>query len=57
MAQAEEVILLADSSKTGKVSFAHAGQLEDLDVLITDKGVSAAFTKDCRKKNIKVIQA
>ena len=36
LTRAREVVLLADSSKLGTRSFAHAGRLDQLDVLITD---------------------
>jgi DeoR/GlpR family transcriptional regulator of sugar metabolism len=36
LSRAREVVLLADSSKLGSRSFAHAGRLDQLDVLITD---------------------
>ena len=45
MHHARRVILLADSSKIGKVSFARFGTLEEADVLITD---GAARRKDTR---------
>ena len=37
MGQARQVIVLADSSKAGKVSFASAGRWANVHVLITDK--------------------
>jgi DeoR family fructose operon transcriptional repressor len=36
LARAREVILLVDSSKLGTRSFAHAGRLDQIDVVITD---------------------
>ncbi len=36
LSQAGEVVLLADSSKLGSRSFAHAGRLDQLDIVITD---------------------
>ncbi|MCG3149329.1 MAG: Glucitol operon repressor [Verrucomicrobiae bacterium] len=57
MARSREVILLADSSKAGKVSFARAGTLENLHAVITDAGIDQKFAKELTKKGIKVIKA
>jgi len=57
MARAREVILLADSSKAGKVSFARAGSLEKLHAVITDTKLDSKFAKELTKKGIKVIKA
>lgn len=55
MERAEKAILLADSSKLGKKSFAVSGSLADIDVVITDSGVSPALVKELRKKGIDVV--
>jgi DeoR family fructose operon transcriptional repressor len=57
MEQARQVVLLADSSKAGKVSFANAGKLDDLDVLITDGKLGKEFVRHLAEKNIKVVKA
>jgi len=57
MSQARQVILLADSSKAGKVSFARAGQLENVHVLITDKQLDKEFAKELTKTGIKLVRA
>jgi len=57
MAQARQVILLADSSKAGKVSFASAGRWEGLHVVITDKQLEKAFVKELVNRGIKVLRA
>jgi DeoR/GlpR family transcriptional regulator of sugar metabolism len=57
MAQARQVILLVDSSKIGKVSFARSGRLENIHVLITDKQVDRNFAKELRRKGVKLIKA
>ena len=57
MAHAREVILLADSSKAGKVSFARAGRLDQLHALITDLKLDPKFAKELTKKGIKVVRA
>ena len=50
MGQARQVIVLADSSKAGKVSFASAGRWENVHVLITDKQLDKDFAKELVKK-------
>ena len=57
MGQARQVIVLADSSKVGKVSFTSAGSWENVHVLITDKQVDAIFAKTLIEKNIKLVRA
>lgn len=55
MEHAQEVILLADSSKIGKLSFARFGELERLNVLITDKRLPPKAAGDFSKRGIKTI--
>ncbi len=55
MGQARQVIVLADSSKAGKVSFANAGRWEDVHVLITDKSLD--FAKELARRGIKIVRA
>jgi DeoR/GlpR family transcriptional regulator of sugar metabolism len=57
MGQARQVIVLADSSKAGKVSFASAGGWESVHVLITDKQLDKAFAKELIKKDIKLVRS
>jgi DeoR family fructose operon transcriptional repressor len=57
MGQARQVIVLADSSKAGKVSFASAGRWENVHALITDKQVDKSFVKEFNKKGIKLVRA
>jgi DeoR/GlpR family transcriptional regulator of sugar metabolism len=57
MKQARQVILLADSSKAGKVSFARAGGLERVHAIITDKNVDRDFARELNKKGIKLVRA
>lgn len=54
MSRSKRVMLLADSQKIGKVSFANAGSLQDVDVLITDKDAPDAFVKAIRKQSVVV---
>jgi DeoR family fructose operon transcriptional repressor len=57
MSQARQVILLADSGKAGKISFARAGRLESVHALVTDKALDKKFEKELVKKGIKVVKA
>jgi DeoR/GlpR family transcriptional regulator of sugar metabolism len=51
------VIVLADSSKAGKVSFANAGSWERVHVLITDKQIDKDFARELTKKGIKLVRS
>jgi DeoR/GlpR family transcriptional regulator of sugar metabolism len=55
--QARQVVVLADSSKAGKVSFAGAGGWDKVHALITDTSVDRDFAKELTKKGIKLIRA
>jgi DeoR/GlpR family transcriptional regulator of sugar metabolism len=55
MSRAERVILLADSSKIGKVSFVRFGSHDRLDLAITDRKAPAAAVRDLRKRGVKVL--
>ena len=50
-------ILLADSSKVGKKSLACFAAIDEIDMLITDKGVDAAFADEVQAKGVEVIRA
>lgn len=50
----QKVIVLADSSKFGKKSFAKICDLSDINELITDKGISQANKKRLEENDIKV---
>jgi DeoR family fructose operon transcriptional repressor len=56
MRQARQVIVLADSSKAGKVSFASAGCWESIHVLITDKQVDRHLAKQLINRGIKLMR-
>ena len=56
MGQARQVILLADSSKAGKISFASAGDWKDIHALLTDKQLNNDFAKELIKKNVKLVR-
>jgi len=57
MKQAQQVIVLADSSKAGKVTFVRAGNLDDVDVLITDTKLERDLARQLTEKRIKLIKA
>jgi len=52
---ANEVYLLADSSKLGKTSFVRFTDLKNIDVLITDEGISQNFLQELRSMDVDVI--
>lgn len=54
---AEKVVVLTDSTKLGKKGFARISGLEDLDILITDKGISEHMQKEIEELGINVIIA
>ncbi len=55
MGQAEQVILLMDSSKIGvKSTYSFCG-LDDVDILISDGCLPKEFQEECREHNISVI--
>lgn len=49
MAHSNRTVLLVDSAKIGKISFARAGDLKELDTLITDRGIDTTVRKQLRK--------
>jgi DeoR/GlpR family transcriptional regulator of sugar metabolism len=57
MEHAREVILLADHTKVGKISFSCAGRLDRLHVLITDKLINRRFARELRKRGVAVVRA
>ena len=57
MGQARQVIVLADSSNAGKVSFARAGRWDKVQVLITDRKMDKEFARKLGHQGIKLIRA
>ncbi len=55
MRRANQVILLADSSKLGIPSFARSGSIADIDILVTDR-VEASFRTDAENCGVRVIE-
>ena len=57
MRAAQKVIVLADSSKFGKRGFAKIGNMEDIDVIITDSGINPNALRQIQERGIEVIVA
>jgi DeoR/GlpR family transcriptional regulator of sugar metabolism len=57
MDQARQVIVLADSSKAGKISFTQAGHWDKVHALITDPQLEKNFAKELIKTGIKLVRA
>ncbi|MFN8630129.1 MAG: hypothetical protein U0838_07335 [Chloroflexota bacterium] len=55
--RATEVIVLADSRKLGATSFARAGNLDQIDVLVTDERIDDHVAHELQKRGITVIKA
>ncbi|NSL51053.1 DeoR/GlpR family DNA-binding transcription regulator [Calidifontibacillus erzurumensis] len=55
MERADDVIVLADHSKFGKVTFAHIASLSEISILVTDKGLSNEWRKIMDSFEIKTI--
>ena len=52
---AQKIIVLTDSSKFGKKSFARICSLEKIDQIITDKNIHQSMIKKTEEKGIKII--
>jgi DeoR/GlpR family transcriptional regulator of sugar metabolism len=57
LSRADEVILLADSSKLGTRSFVAAGRLAEVDILVTDAGLDPGAARALARRGIRVITA
>ena len=55
LGHARQVIVLADSSKAGKVAFARAGSWDQVHALITDRPIG--FGKELAERGIKLVRA
>ena len=53
--RAHKAILLADSGKFGCASLVASGSLRDLDIVITDRGLSPEFARLLRRNKIEVV--
>ena len=52
--QAAQVVLLADSSKAEKVSFARVSDWDKVDILVSDQNLPSIFNKSLPKRGLKV---
>jgi DeoR family transcriptional regulator, fructose operon transcriptional repressor len=57
MSSAEEVIVVADSTKLGHTSLARLCQLGDLDALVTDEGVTDEWRRRLAESDVKLVVA
>lgn len=55
--RATQVVLLADSRKMGAHSFVHAGNLDAVDVLVTDTAIDQRIVRSLERRGITVIKA
>jgi DeoR family transcriptional regulator of aga operon len=53
--RARQVVVVADSSKVGMISPAVITAAEDIDVLITDDGISEEAVKEFTSRGVKVM--
>ncbi len=56
MDQAGQVVVLADSSKAGKVVFANAGGWDNVDLLITDAKITKEFVRELTKQETRIVK-
>lgn len=54
---ARQIILVADSTKFGKISLTHFADPSDVDIIITDHGLSEEYRKIIKDKGIELIIA
>lgn len=57
MRAAQKVIVLADSTKFGRRGFAKIGNIEDIDMIITDSGINPNVVKQIKEHGIEVVIA
>ncbi len=55
MRQAEQVILLMDSSKVGVKNTYSFCELSDVDVIISDDNLPEEFLEDCKRRGVQVV--
>lgn len=55
LSRASEVIVLADHTKIGKVSFSNFGAITDVDTLVTDGKADTAVVNALRKHEVRVV--
>ena len=54
---ARQIILVADSTKFGKISLTHFAGLDQLDTIVTDGGISEEYRETIQELGIKLIIA
>ena len=54
---AQKTIILADSSKFGRRGFAKIGNVEDIDVIITDTKIPSSIVREIEELGIELIVA
>ena len=57
LARTREAVLLVDGSKLGSRSFAHAGRLDQIDVVITDAPLDEEATQTFEHAGVRVLIA
>jgi DeoR family fructose operon transcriptional repressor len=57
MRKARQVVLLADHTKVGRISFERFGGCDDVDVLVTDPAADKGTLRDLRKAGLDVVVA
>lgn len=55
IASAEKIIVLADSSKFGRRGFSRICELDQVDLIVTDRGANEVFVKQLEEKGVEVI--
>jgi len=55
ISSSEKVFILADSSKFGKIEWAHFADLNEIDLIITDKGISEEYIEKFNQLGIQVL--
>ena len=54
---APQLIIVADSSKIGKIKASAVGGIEDLGILVTDASIDAGISEDLQRRGVRVILA
>jgi len=54
---APQLIIVADSSKMGKIKASFVGNIEDIGMLITDSGIDRAIQEELEKHGVRVVLA
>jgi len=54
---APQLVIVADSSKLGKTKASFVGGIEDIDVLVTDPGISPEMKTELESRGVKVVLA